>query len=86
MSASPTVSPRRLRGSHYNLVRFALKCLPVGPAARVVAGELARLPVHRGPVARALLAVLRDLPAILRERRRLRPTAETYRRLVGGPA
>jgi GT2 family glycosyltransferase len=77
-------SPRRLASSHHNLLRFALKCLPAGPAARVVAGELARLPVHGRPLAGALARVARDLPAILRERRRLRARRAVYDWLVAG--
>ena len=34
------------RSSHHNLMRFALKCLPASAAARVIAGELLRLPKH----------------------------------------
>ena len=38
------VRARRSASSHHNLMRFALKCLPASAAARVVAGELLRLP------------------------------------------
>jgi N-acetylglucosaminyl-diphospho-decaprenol L-rhamnosyltransferase len=64
----------RLTSSHHNLMRFALKCLPAGSAARVLAGELLRLPAHPHLIAPALLAVLRELPEILRLRRRIRPS------------
>jgi GT2 family glycosyltransferase len=69
MSASPTVSARRLRSSHHNLVRFALKCLSARDAARVVAGELLRLARHPRVVGPALLQVVRELPEIARLRR-----------------
>jgi len=68
-----SVLPRRLASSHHNLVRFALKCLPAGAAARVVLGELLRLPRHPRIVTRGLAAVLAELPEILRVRRRLGP-------------
>jgi GT2 family glycosyltransferase len=67
------VLPRRLASSHHNLVRFALKCLPPRAAARVVAGELLRLPRHPYVVSRGLAAVARELPQIARLRRRIRP-------------
>lgn len=86
MSASPAVSPRRLAGSHANVLRFALKCLPPGPAARVALGELLRLPRHPRPVGAALYLTARGLPGILRERRRIGPSRALYERLVGGPA
>ena len=54
-------------------MRFALKCLPAGAAARVVAGELLRLPAHPRLIVPAFLAVFRELPAILRMRRRIAP-------------
>ena len=38
----------RRASSHHNLVRFALKCLPPAAAARVLLGELLRLPPIRG--------------------------------------
>ena len=68
--------PRRSASSHHNLVRFALKCLPPGAAARVVLGELLRLPAHPRAVMIGLLAVIRELPAIVRARRRLSPNRE----------
>jgi len=69
------ILPRRLASSHHNLVRFALKCLPARAAARVVAGELLRLPRHPHVVGRGLAAVARELPQIARLRRRIRPNA-----------
>lgn len=82
MSASPAVSPRRLAGSHANVLRFALKCLPAGPAARVVLGELLRLPRHPRPVGAALAQTARSLPGILRERRRLGPGSDLLAHLL----
>ncbi len=63
------VQPRRSASSHHNLVRFALKCLPRGAAARVVLGELLRLPAHPRSVTLGLVSVARQLPGILRARR-----------------
>ena len=68
----------RYAQSHHNLLRFALKCLPATGAARVVAGELLRLPRHPLLVAPALLRVARELGEIRRERARIRPTRELY--------
>jgi GT2 family glycosyltransferase len=68
--------PRRSASSHHNLVRFALKCLPRGGAARVVAGGLVRLPVHPRSVASGLGAVTRELPEILNARARTDPSRE----------
>jgi GT2 family glycosyltransferase len=70
---TPAVRARRAASSHHNLVRFALKCLPWGAAARVVLGELLRLPRHPQAVAGGLVAVVRELPEIVRLRRQLRP-------------
>jgi len=70
------VLPRRLVSSHHNMLRFALKCLPGRAVARVLAGELLRLPRHPHVIAPALVQVVRELPEILRLRRRLRPSAE----------
>jgi N-acetylglucosaminyl-diphospho-decaprenol L-rhamnosyltransferase len=79
------VRPRRSASSHHNLVRFALKCLPAAAAARVVAGELIRLPAHPRAVAAGLAAVVRELPAIRRQRRRARPSVAVFRSLVEDP-
>ena len=78
--AAPGVS--RLASSHENILRFALKCLPASVAARAVAGELARLPVHRAALRRALPRVARDLPRLLRQRRALRPSRDLFDRLL----
>jgi GT2 family glycosyltransferase len=74
----------RIASSHHNLVRFALKCLPALDALRVVAAELIRVPRHGGLVAAPLLQILRELPEILRRRRRSRPTAELLTWLLAG--
>jgi GT2 family glycosyltransferase len=62
------VQPRRSASSHHNLVRFALTNLPAAAAARVVAGELLRLPRHPRAIATGLAAVARELPEIRRLR------------------
>jgi GT2 family glycosyltransferase len=67
-------APRRAASSHHNLVRFALKCLPGGPAGRVVFGELLRLPRHPRAVTGGLAQTARELPEILRLRRGLAPS------------
>ena len=68
-------------------MRFALKCLPAGAAARVLAGELLRLPAS--PTAdRAGVggASLRELPEILRLRAdRARPETHFDWLLAGMP-
>jgi hypothetical protein len=72
----------RLASSHENILRFALKCLPASVAARAVAGELARLPVHRAALRRALPRVARDVPRLLRQRRALRPSRDLFDQLL----
>jgi N-acetylglucosaminyl-diphospho-decaprenol L-rhamnosyltransferase len=77
----------RVRSSHHNLVRFALKCFPASDAARVVLGEVARLPRHPGSIAPALARIGLELPEILRERRSIRPSrAMMHWMLAGQPA
>jgi GT2 family glycosyltransferase len=76
------ILPRRLASSHHNMVRFALKCLPPAAAARVVAGELLRLPRHPRVIAPGLAGVARELPEILRERSALRPSRAVYEELL----
>jgi GT2 family glycosyltransferase len=78
-----SIVPRRLRSSHHNLLRFALKCFPPSEAARVVAGELLRLPAHPTLIAPALARVARELPDIVRRRRALGATRELFDRLSG---
>lgn len=74
--------PRRTASSHHNLVRFALKCLPRADAARVVLGELLRLPAHPRAVLSAFGAIVREVPAILRERARIMPSRDLLDSLV----
>lgn len=81
---SASVLPRRLASSHHNIVRFALKCLPPRAAATVVLGELARLPAHPTAIGRALASVARELPEILRERRRIEPRADLLEWMLAG--
>jgi N-acetylglucosaminyl-diphospho-decaprenol L-rhamnosyltransferase len=70
------ILPRRLASSHHNMVRFAMKCLPGATVARVLAGELLRLPRHPRSIVPALAGIARELPEILRLRRDLRPSTE----------
>lgn len=83
-ATAPSARPRRSASSHHNLVRFALKCLPRGAALRLVLGELLRLPAHPRAVATGLAAVVRELPEVLRERRRTRPSDELLRSMLAG--
>jgi GT2 family glycosyltransferase len=78
-----SVRGRRTVSSHHNLLRFALKCLPAPAAARVVAGELLRLPKHPRALS-ALVQVVRELPDILRARRRLQPRPELLEWMLAG--
>ena len=79
---SSALRPRRLRSAHHNLLRFALKCLPAGAAARVVAGELMRLPRHPALVAPAVARIVGELPEIARERRTVPAKQATLTRLL----
>jgi len=79
---SPALRPRRLRSAHHNLLRFALKCLPGGAAARVVVGELLRLPRHPALVVPAVARIVVELPEILRERRTVPAKQATLARLL----
>jgi GT2 family glycosyltransferase len=81
---SEATMTRRLVSSHHNLLRFALKCLPVRHAGRVLAGELLRLPRHPRLVAPALAAVTRELPEIVRELRKARPSSDFTRWVLDG--
>jgi hypothetical protein len=65
------------------MIRFALKSLPAGAAARVLAGELLRLPAHPGALGRAWLRAGLELPEIVRLRsceRRVGPLLATVPR------
>jgi GT2 family glycosyltransferase len=64
--------PRRSASSHHNLARFALKCLPPAAAAKIVLGELLRLPRHPQAVSSGLLAAAREVRTITRLRSALR--------------
>jgi GT2 family glycosyltransferase len=81
---SPATLRRRLVSSHHNLLRFALKCLPAGEAARVVAGELLRLPRHPLLIAPALAGIARELEEIASERRAAAPSADFTRWVLDG--
>ena len=81
-----SVQPKRSASSHHNLVRFALKCLPARAAARVLVGELLRLPAHPRPVATGLFTTAREIREIARERRRAQPTSGLLRALCGDAA
>ena len=80
----PQVLRRRLRSSHHNMLRFALKCLPARGLVRFVGAELLRLPRHPTLVAPAVLQVARELPEIVRLRRRIGPSAEVFEWLLAG--
>ncbi len=81
---STAVLPKRLASSHHNILRFALKCLPPRAAATVVVGELARLPAHPRAIGAAFAALARELPGILRERRRIQPRADLLDWMLAG--
>jgi len=68
-ATSAGVAPRRSASSHHNLMRFALKCLPPGTAARVLLGELLRLPVHPRAIGAGSVHLALELPEIVRLRR-----------------
>jgi GT2 family glycosyltransferase len=78
------VRAKRVRSAHHNLLRFALKCLPVSGAARVLAGELARLPAHPLLVGPAFARIAFEVPEIVKARRKARPSSEVYRWLLNG--
>jgi GT2 family glycosyltransferase len=74
----------RVRSSHHNLVRFALKCFPPADACRVVLGELLRLPRHPSLIAPAVGRIVRELPEIRSERRRVRPSRALMHWMLAG--
>ena len=78
------VRARRSASSHHNLMRFALKCLPASALARVVAGELLRLPKHPRAIATAFAELAREAPEIARARRELRPRRELLEWMLSG--
>lgn len=81
--ASGSLGPR-VRSSHHNLLRFALKCFPFADAMRVLSGELLRLPRHPGAIGPSLWRITRELPEVLRLRRGIRPSAELMRWMLSG--
>ena len=83
-ATSPGDLTRRLASSHHNLIRFALKCLPPAAAARVLAGELLRLPAHPRLIAPALARIARETPEILRLRREIGPSKTHFEWLLAG--
>jgi GT2 family glycosyltransferase len=78
------VRARRSASSHHNLLRFALKCLPPAAVARVLAGELLRLPRHPGAIARASVAIAREWREIGATRRRIAPRADLFDWMLAG--
>jgi GT2 family glycosyltransferase len=83
-ATTPSDLAARQRSSHHNLMRFALKCLPAGTAARVILGELLRLPVHPRAIAPAAARIARELPEILRLRRRIAPSHAHFDWVIAG--
>jgi N-acetylglucosaminyl-diphospho-decaprenol L-rhamnosyltransferase len=75
---------RRSASSHHNLLRFALKCLPRAAAARVVVGELLRLPRHPRAITLAFLRLASDLRNVRRARRELGPRSELLDWMLAG--
>jgi N-acetylglucosaminyl-diphospho-decaprenol L-rhamnosyltransferase len=65
---SAQVRPRRAASSHHNLMRFALKCLPAAATARVVVGELLRMPAHPRAILAGAAAVISEAAEIRRFR------------------
>jgi N-acetylglucosaminyl-diphospho-decaprenol L-rhamnosyltransferase len=82
-TAGPVMT-RRLISSHHNLMRFALKCFPTTDAARVVSGELLRLPRHPRLIGPALWQVVRSLHDIGRERKQAEPDRAFSEWVLGG--
>jgi GT2 family glycosyltransferase len=78
------IMSRRLRSSHHNLLRFALKCFPARHAALVVAGELLRLPRHPRLIVPALARIVAESREIMRARRLAAPTTEHMRWCLAG--
>jgi GT2 family glycosyltransferase len=83
-TASAASQRPRSASSHHNLVRFALKCLPADAAARVVIGELLRLPRHPRLIAPALARIVAESREIMRARQLASPTTEHMRWCLGG--
>jgi GT2 family glycosyltransferase len=85
-ATSEAMAPRRSASSHHNLLRFALKCLPAGAAARVVVGELLRLPRHPRAIASAFARTAAELPEIVQLRRALRRSDSRMDAMLSGKA
>jgi hypothetical protein len=66
------------------MLRFALKCLPAAALARALAGELLRLPRHPRVIPPALFRILRELPEILKLRRREKPSSDLFEWMLRG--
>jgi GT2 family glycosyltransferase len=81
---SEQVRTPRLISGHHNMLRFAFKCLPADALARALAGELLRLPRHPRVIPPALLQILRELPEILKVRRRQGPSSELFEWMLRG--
>lgn len=81
---SAEMAPRRLASSHHNIMRFALKSLPPATAVRVLGGEILRLPRYPTAMANALMQIVLELPAILRERRRLGSGSRLLEAMLAG--
>jgi GT2 family glycosyltransferase len=79
-----SILPTRLRSSHHNLLRFALKCFPAREAATVLVGEVLRLPRHPRLIAPALVQIVRELPEVVRIRRRIRPSSALMNWMLTG--
>jgi N-acetylglucosaminyl-diphospho-decaprenol L-rhamnosyltransferase len=79
---SSAVRPRRAASSHHNLMRFALKCLPRAAAARVVIGELLRLPRHPRSISSGFVTLVRERAEILGYRRANFPSSALFDSLL----
>jgi GT2 family glycosyltransferase len=79
---SSEIAPRRSASAHHNLMRFALKCLPLRSATRVIAGEFLRLPRHPHAIGAGLVALSTQLPETWRMRGELRPHGPTFDQLL----
>jgi N-acetylglucosaminyl-diphospho-decaprenol L-rhamnosyltransferase len=81
-ATSSAIMPRRSASAHHNLMRFALKCLPLSSASRVLLGELLRLPRHPRAIGSGLAALSTELAETRRLRSQLRPHRPTFERLL----
>src|SRR5262249_15187455 len=75
-ATSSELQPIRSASSHHNLLRFALKCLPLRSAAQIAVGEVMRVPAHPMTISRAIISIAPELPEILRSRRSLQPRSD----------